>query len=206
MKKHLAALRNLLFPSILSLAPTVLAAQGDVKAFVDTDGVLFVIGDSLDNRVIVGRTGIPGEFRVEGELTTTVNGQPSVVLLADSVSIFMRGGNDFARVDGNIPGDVAIEGGPGNDFLTLGDPAIEGSAILLGGSGDDLLSAGDTFVAEDLTFRAGAGNDTVMLDYASPGVDGEPAVVHVDDDRVPRRLAADFAAFLAGLYECDEAG
>jgi hypothetical protein len=45
-----------------------------------------------------------------------------------------------------------------------------------------------------------AGHDTVMLDY-SAGPD--PAVVYVDDDRIPTRIAATFAEFIAGLTWCE---
>ncbi|GLW92705.1 SMI1/KNR4 family protein [Actinokineospora globicatena] len=46
------------------------------------------------------------------------------------------------------------------------------------------------------------GHDTVMLDYRECGVTGEPAVVYVDEDRVPRRVAGTFAEFLAILRDC----
>ena len=44
-----------------------------------------------------------------------------------------------------------------------------------------------------------AGHDTVMLDYTASGPEGEPAVVHVDEDRVPRRIADSFQDFADGL-------
>jgi hypothetical protein len=47
------------------------------------------------------------------------------------------------------------------------------------------------------------GHDTVMLDYSESGPDGEPAVVYVDEDRVPRRIASSFDEFLSGLVSCD---
>ncbi|MFF8815167.1 SMI1/KNR4 family protein [Streptomyces pactum] len=47
-----------------------------------------------------------------------------------------------------------------------------------------------------------AGHDTVMLDYSACGPDGEPAVAYVDEDRVPRRVADSFAAFLTRLTDC----
>jgi hypothetical protein len=49
-----------------------------------------------------------------------------------------------------------------------------------------------------------AGPDTVMLDYSACGPDGEPRVVHVDDDRKVRHLAADFAEFARRLVNCDD--
>jgi hypothetical protein len=44
------------------------------------------------------------------------------------------------------------------------------------------------------------GHDTVMLDYS--GDDPEPAVVYVDEDREPRRIADTFEEFLANLADC----
>jgi len=47
------------------------------------------------------------------------------------------------------------------------------------------------------------GHDTVMLDYRASGPTGEPAVAHIDEDRVPRQIAASFAEFIDGLTACD---
>jgi hypothetical protein len=46
------------------------------------------------------------------------------------------------------------------------------------------------------------GHDAVMLDYRDCGPEGEPAVVYVDEDRVPQRIAGSFDEFVAGLMEC----
>lgn len=43
------------------------------------------------------------------------------------------------------------------------------------------------------------GRDTVMLDYSKCGPQGEPSVVYVGEDRIPRQIAADFQSFLDGL-------
>lgn len=43
------------------------------------------------------------------------------------------------------------------------------------------------------------GHDAVLLDYRES--DTDPAVAYVDEDRVPRVIASDFAAFEAGLVE-----
>jgi hypothetical protein len=47
-----------------------------------------------------------------------------------------------------------------------------------------------------------AGPDTVMLDYSECGPTGEPSVAYIDEDRVPRRVADSFEAFLAALIPC----
>ncbi|SCG49855.1 SMI1/KNR4 family protein [Micromonospora inositola] len=48
-----------------------------------------------------------------------------------------------------------------------------------------------------------AGPDTVMLDYSESGPGGEPAVVYVDEDKVPRRIADSFGEFMNGLVSCE---
>ena len=46
------------------------------------------------------------------------------------------------------------------------------------------------------------GHDTVMLDYSESGPEGEPAVVYIDEDRIPRRVANSFEEFLMRLVFC----
>lgn len=53
-----------------------------------------------------------------------------------------------------------------------------------------------------LGFTPSAGHDTVMLDYSESGPDGEPAVVYVDEDRIPWRVADSFGEFINGLVSC----
>jgi hypothetical protein len=50
------------------------------------------------------------------------------------------------------------------------------------------------------------GHDTIMLDYSGSGPRGEPVVVYVDEDRVPRKIAESFDAFIAGLVACETFG
>lgn len=183
----------------LPLAPA-LSAEGDVRAFLDRGGRLIVLGDAADNEVVVGRTGEPGEFRVVGEGTTTVNGTDEVVLSAESVRVLMRGGDDEARIDGNILGDVAVEGGAGNDVLSLGDPTIAGTAVLDGGPGDDHLGVEGTSVDGGLRLLGGPGDDEFHLFFAvvrerlvieaGPGDDD----VSIDDFFVDGFLRVDAAA------------
>jgi hypothetical protein len=46
-----------------------------------------------------------------------------------------------------------------------------------------------------------AGHDTVMLDYSECGPEGEPVVVYVDEDRIPKRVAQSFDEFLERLVD-----
>lgn len=46
------------------------------------------------------------------------------------------------------------------------------------------------------------GHDAVMLDYSEVGQAGEPRVVYVDEDRVPRQIADSFDQFVANLVSC----
>ena len=46
------------------------------------------------------------------------------------------------------------------------------------------------------------GHDAVMLDYREAHT--EPAVCYIDEDRVPRRVAASFAEFVVGLVDCSQ--
>ncbi|MEI5583961.1 MULTISPECIES: SMI1/KNR4 family protein [unclassified Agromyces] len=50
------------------------------------------------------------------------------------------------------------------------------------------------------------GHDAVMLDYSGSGPDGDPSVAYVDEDRIPRRIAASFDEFFSRLIRCDEVG
>lgn len=86
------------------------------------------------------------------------------------------------------------------------EPAIVVQALLgIGGRwGIDVMSR---FLVEQWEYPPGivicmlpsGGRDTVMLDYSKCGAQGEPSVIYVGDDRIPRLIAADFRSFLDGL-------
>ena len=46
------------------------------------------------------------------------------------------------------------------------------------------------------------GHDAVMLDFEDETGSCEPRVVYVDEDRIPRLVAASFSEFLANLLPC----
>jgi hypothetical protein len=145
----------------------VAAADGDVSAAVDPRGNLVVVGDGADNRIDVARTGTPDEYVVSGLSGTTVNGVAEVFLIAPGdVRVSLRGGDDRVRVDGNVPGNVDVSGGPGADVLGLGCPVVGGNVTLSGGPGDDLVDIQDTLLTADLAVRTGSGSDMVHFFFA----------------------------------------
>ena len=49
-----------------------------------------------------------------------------------------------------------------------------------------------------------AGHDSVMLDYSTCGPQGDPSVAYIDEDRVPRTVAASFDEFIGMLRFCSD--
>lgn len=106
-------------------------------------------------------------------------------------------------------GVPAGRGGHGGRLDVLADPDNATIVVLallgIGGRwGVDVMSR---FLVEQWEYPPGivicmlpsGGRDTVMLDYSRCGPRGEPSVVYVGDDRIPRRIAPDFQSFLDGL-------
>jgi hypothetical protein len=71
------------------------------------------------------------------------------------------------------------------------------------GSADMIAEWGYPDVGVVICDMPSAGHDAVMLDYSESGPQGEPAVVYVDEDRIPRRIAGSFSEFLVQLVACD---
>lgn len=78
-----------------------------------------------------------------------------------------------------------------------GDWGIDAESGL--GSSDQIKEWGYPDIGIVVCDTPSGGHDAVMLDYSGCGRCGEPAVVYVDEDRVPRRVAASFAQFIASL-------
>ncbi len=141
-------------------------------------GILTIVGDDLDNTIIVSRNAAGG-LLVNNGAVPVADGTPTVAntLL---IRIFGRGGNDqltLNEASGMLPkaelfgeeGDDTLTGGSGNDTLT-GGPGNDsllgkgGSDLLLGGADNDTLTGGD---ADDQCFGE-AGNDRLIW---NPGDD-----------------------------------
>lgn len=71
------------------------------------------------------------------------------------------------------------------------------------GSADMIAEWGYPDVGVVICDMPSAGHDAVMLDYSGSGPQGEPVVVYIDEDRIPRRIADSFREFLELLVKCD---
>lgn len=112
---------------------------GDITATL-VDGTLYLTGDDQDNDLQITQTvfnsggtwngvtlGVSGASR-SGEITTTVNGGAGEEFegVKNGVVIKLGRGDDFFLVNGgsksrkpNLPGNVYVSGGPGNDDLRM---------------------------------------------------------------------------------------
>jgi hypothetical protein len=90
------------------------------------------------------------------------------------------------------------------------DDHLEVEVILgVGGPrGIDAVVGGSRYLIEEWQYPTigvvfavcpSGGHDTVMLDYTRPSADGEPTVAYIDEDRVPRTIAASFDDFVSRL-------
>src|ERR1051325_5183953 len=126
-------------------------------------GTLTIIGDDLDNTIVVSRNAA-GTLLVNNGAVSIGGGVPTVANTA-LIEIFGREGNDQLSLDeanGALPranlygeaGDDTLIGGSGNDMLSGGP----GNDILLGKGGADTLFGGD----DNDTLTGGDGDDQVF--------------------------------------------
>jgi len=131
--------------------------------FIPSSGVLTVIGDSLDNSIVVSRDAA-GKLLVNGGAVSVKGVTPTVANTA-VISVFGLAGNDTITLDeanGALPaadlfggaGNDTLAGGSGNDLL-FGEA---GNDTLLGKGGADLLFGG----SDNDTLTGGAGDDQVF--------------------------------------------
>src|SRR5262245_33359312 len=197
-------------PALLFLTGSAWAL-GDVTAFVNSHGNVIIVGDSESNGVYVARTGLPMEILIEGldrgGGPTTINGEPSVILLAspELFSFDFKDGDDRLHFDSQFPADVKVSGGRGDDWIGFGDPVIGGDLDVDAGSGDDLVDIQDSAVVGYFTVHTGSGADRIQsffaffnadtfldtgpgpdtVDIANSGFDGSLAIdTGADDDEV----------------------
>jgi Ca2+-binding RTX toxin-like protein len=140
-------------------------------SFDPTSGVLTVIGDALDNTIMVSRDAA-GNILINGG-AVVIQGGTATVANTTLISGFGLGGNDtitLNEANGALP-RAQLFGGDGNDTLTGGS----GNDLLFGQGGNDTLLGKGGF---DQLF-GGADNDTLT------GGDGDDQVFgESGDDRM----------------------
>lgn len=146
-------------PSLDSLDDRILPAV--TASF--SSGTLNVIGDTLNNTIVVSRDAA-GRLLVNGGAVAVRGGTPTVANTS-TIQIFGLDGNDQLALDeanGALP-KAQLFGGAGNDVLTGGSAADllfgqAGNDTLLGKGGNDFLFGG----ADNDTLTGGTGDDQVF--------------------------------------------
>jgi Ca2+-binding RTX toxin-like protein len=131
--------------------------------FSPAAGLLTVVGDALDNTIVVSRNAAGALMVNNGAVT--IHGGRATVANTRLIQMFGLGGNDNLALDetnGALP-RANLFGGNGNDTLTggSGNDMLFGQAgndTLLGKGGNDLLFGGD---GNDILI-GGTGNDQVF--------------------------------------------
>jgi Ca2+-binding RTX toxin-like protein len=139
-------------PALEPLGERILPAV--TASFAPAAGVLSVLGDNLDNNIVVSRDAA-GTILINGGAVSVTGGTPTVANTA-LIQVFGLAGNDQISLDessGALPA-ANLFGGSGNDVLTGGS----GNDILFGQAGNDtLLGKG----GNDALF-GGDGNDVLI--------------------------------------------
>jgi Ca2+-binding RTX toxin-like protein len=151
--RRLARLRSVR-PQVEALADRIVPAVSAV--FTPGTGHLTVLGDALNNTIVVSRD-TAGTLLVNNGAVAIVGGTATTANTT-LISIFGQGGDDNLKLDetnGALPAAL-LSGGAGADSLTGGS----GADTLLGGSGNDTLDGGK---GSDVMF-GGAGDDRFTWD------------------------------------------
>ena len=164
---------------------------------IPTTTVLMDGGDGDDIITFQGRNGSAGAGSIIGGagndvIATTLfngaidagDGNDQVALAAASGTVALGAGNDLLTIATNSSSDVAIDGGSGNDDITIHDGSVNA------GDGDDIIRARRT---HDLTL--GAGKDLVIITALDTTSTIEDFQVGEEGDRLDLSL---FGAFPFG--------
>jgi Ca2+-binding RTX toxin-like protein len=160
-KARLARRSRRFLPELEALGERILPAV--TASFTPSAGVLSVLGDSLNNTIVVSRDAA-GRILVNGGAVAVTGGTPTVANTA-LIQVFGQAGNDQISLDetnGALPA-ANLFGGDGNDILTggSGNDMLFGQAgndTLLGKGGNDSLFGGD---GNDV-LTGGTGDDQVF--------------------------------------------
>lgn len=149
-------------PAVEPLDERVMPAV--TATFTAAGGTLRVIGDALDNTIVVSRDA--GGTILVNSGAVAIQGGPATVVNTRQIAILGQGGNDnlsLNETNGTLPAG-SLFGGDGNDVLTGGS----GDDFADGGTGNDLVFLG----AGDDTFQWNPGDGSDVVDGQGGGRDG----------------------------------
>lgn len=171
-----------------------------VTASLNNFGALVVNGDSQNNAITIERVGSTGSVQVFADghyVNIAVNGSYRQSVGADNIEIYGLGGNDTISTDslGSFQGYVLMDGGAGNDLLSMANAASYWESTLIGGSGNDIL-VGGRYIDH---LNGGKGRDVLIGGWGADslyGGDGEdllmPGMTNFDFDMPTLRQISSF--------------
>jgi hypothetical protein len=171
-----------------------IALAADLSVAV-VNGDLIITGDDNPNLITIEPAGFDenAQYRIvnRGDFSDTVNGQPFDVFYVSGVTrdvrVDLRGGDDLFRATGfatldesedlNIPRDLIVSGGEGNDQFYMGiyenpgpfqGPVNVGRNLTMNGNaGDDLFYGTSIDVGNNFTFNDTQGSTEFFTDPGS---------------------------------------
>lgn len=129
--------------------------------------------DGDDVMLISGGTITSGEDAIEAGDGDDVIIMTSGSIIAASDGIRLQGGNDTLIITGGVVTGIAnqgIEGGSGNDFISISNAVISGDGAIEAGSGDDVVEIGNNVTINGL-LDGGSGNDVLRFSMSVPPAD-----------------------------------
>ena len=162
------------------------------------NGVLYVVGDDVDNHVNVHEVGTD-EIRVHADFIPEPH-RTFDLGQVDQIIAYLCEGSDHMAIAGNVAVPAIVHGGEGDDHLTGG----AGPNVLLGDAGDDMLIGGSgssiLIGGEGIDRLVGGKKDDVLIGGSTDqdsddGALSSAATAWVDpnDDYEARVLAVDAA-------------
>ncbi|BFQ94206.1 Ig-like domain-containing protein [Gallibacterium anatis] len=127
------------------------------------DGNDTIIINALPNKLVALEADNSRIFGGNGDDTITIKGD----LFGTGNQIFGDAGNDTITINGNIRGsNNLIDGGAGDDIITLNGEVVKdlgGVFTIQGGDGNDTISVGNISTENAVSILAGSGSDTVTI-------------------------------------------
>lgn len=149
----------------VTAAPAGADISDNVRILVRANGLVDIIGDNQDNRIVV----CPG---LDGSDLTVLIGSgdgigrgnvEEIFGLTKDLRINMRGGDDSVEIGGRDCEDSVVPDPPIIEGLGHSPVWLPRDLRVTLGSGDDSLSASGFFVGDDMTVLGGSGEEFVVL-------------------------------------------